>query len=166
PSFADAISVTQWLDLVAYLKSLTGGDEHDHYAGIVHEGVSGPYRVRLVYMAGGMHDHGHGGHEHHATKAAAAGGHLMAFITDRESNEALPYLPVTATVQIAGQAARTIKLTPMMGNRGFHYGADVTLPEQTRAVSLAIGPTTMAVMGPAAERYKKPVSAAFEWKTA
>ena len=88
----------------------------------------------------------------------------MAFITDRESDEPLPYLPVTAMIQGAGKAARTIQLVPMVGGRGFHYGADVSLPADTRKVTLAIGATTMAVMGASAERYKKPTSAVFDWR--
>lgn len=164
PSFADSISVTQLVDLVAYLKSLTGGNEHDRHAGNSREGLAGPYRVRLVYMMSGDHDHAQGGHAHHAMGAGS--GHLMAFITDRESNEPLPYLPVTATIQIAGKPVRTVRLAPMLGGRGFHYGTDVVLPEDTRRITLAIGGTTMAVMGASGERYKMPTTAAFDWEAA
>ncbi len=171
PSFADSVSVTELLDLVAYMKSLTSGGDHDHHhAGSTREALAGPYRVRLVYATGSHqhpHDHhpGHG-HDHHATGTGPGPGHLMAFITDRESDEPLPYLPVTAMIQGAGKAARTIRLQPMVGGRGFHYGADVALPADTRKVTLAIGPTTMAVMGAGAERYKKPTSAVFDWQPA
>ena len=163
PSFADSVSVGELLDLVAYMKSLTDGGNHDHHhAGPRGEAVAGPYRVRLVYAGGGhQHDH-HQGHDHRA--ASKTSGHLMAFITDRESDEPLPYLPVTAMIQGAGKAARTIQLVPMVGGRGFHYGADVSLPADTRKVTLAIGATTMAVMGASAERYKKPTSAVFDWQ--
>ena len=162
PSFADSLSVTQLLDLVAYLKTLTGGGDHDHHhAASAREAMAGPYRIRLVYAAGGHDDHHHG-HDHRATGKAS--GHLMAFIVDRESDEPLPYLPVTAMIQGVGKSARTIQLLPMVGGRGFHYGADIALPADTRKVTLAIGATTMAVMGANAERYKKPTSAVFDWQ--
>src|SRR5438876_1225850 len=90
PSFADSVSVGELLDLVAYMKSLTDGGNHDHHhAGPRGEAVAGPYRVRLVYAGGGhQHDH-HQGHDHRA--ASKTSGHLMAFITDgaaRRSAEA------------------------------------------------------------------------------
>jgi uncharacterized protein involved in high-affinity Fe2+ transport len=88
----------------------------------------------------------------------------MAFITDRESDEPLPYLPVTAMIQGPNKTARTIQLVPMVGGRGFHYGADIALPADTRKVTLAIGATTMAVMGADAARYKRPTSAVFDWQ--
>jgi len=89
----------------------------------------------------------------------------MAFITETETGETIPYLPVTAIVQGPG-IRRTITLRPMVGDGGFHYGADVALPKQTRKVTLAIGPTTMRVTGAAKGRYSKPATAVFDWSAA
>lgn len=160
PSYADSLTLQQWLDLVAYLKGLTEGGEHPEGNGIERVATAGGYRIRLVYADGG--------HESHAGHRAgnATGGHLMAFITEKETGEAIPYLPVTATVQGPGSARRTVTLRPMVGDGGFHYGADVALPKQTRKVTLAIGPTTMRVTGAAKGRYSKPATAVFDWGAA
>src|SRR5262245_63193164 len=45
PSFADSLSVTQLVDLVAFLKSLTAGDHHVHAAAA--EKTAGDYTVSL-----------------------------------------------------------------------------------------------------------------------
>ena len=168
PSFSDSLSVTQWLDLVAYLKSLTSAA--DGYAG--HAGGSeravGDYKIRLVFAgAGGApHDHhapgDHDAHQHHAPTAAnVRTGHLMAFVTDRETSEPVPYLPISATVHVAGQPARTLRLAPMMDRHGFHYGVTVTLPARAHKITLAVGATSMQVTD--GGRFKTPVSTVFEW---
>lgn len=163
PSFADSLSVTQWLDLVAYLKSLTeGGDDPHAGQEIERQQVVGDYRIRLVYVSpGGGHGagHGHGGH----SPAASGRGHLMAFITDRDVDEPVPYLPVNVTVEAAGRAAQRLRLAPMVTERGFHYGADIALPERAQKVTVSIGATTMQVGGPAKGRFKAPVTAGFAW---
>jgi hypothetical protein len=156
PSYADTLTLQQWLDLVAYLKGLTEGGEHPEGQGIERVATAGEYRIRLVYADGG-HE-GHAGH--------AAGGHLMAFITEKETGETIPYLPVTATVQGPGTARRTVTLRPMVGDGGFHYGADVALSKRTQKLTLAIGPTTMRVTGSAKGRYSKPATAVFDWSAA
>lgn len=157
PSFADSLSVAQWVDLVAYLKSLTQGGDAPH-AGheIRREQVAGDYRIRLVYVGGGA---GHGGH-------GAGTGHLMAFALDRASGEPVPYLPVSATVEAAGQAPRTVRLQPTLDDHGFHYGADVTLPHGTRKITLAIGPATLRTAGSAKGRFATALTAPFEWAPA
>lgn len=156
PSYAEILTLQQWLDLVAYLKGLTEGGEHPEGHGVERVATAGDYRIRLVYADGG-----HAGHA-----APHAGGHLMAFITEKETGETIPYLPVTATVQGPGSARRTITLRPMVGDGGFHYGADVALSQQTRKLTLAIGPTTMRVTGAAKGRFAKPATAVFDWSTA
>lgn len=163
PSFGDSLTVSQLVDLVAFLKSQTAGADHDaHGASTVQrEAVAGDYRVRLVYATGGQHAHGPQGAGGARGPARA---HLMVFITDREYDEVVPYLPVTATVQSLGATAMTVRFTPMTGAQGFHYGADVTLPERTQKITLAIGATGMQVMG--SSRYKRPVTIAFDWSTA
>ena len=117
----------------------------------------GEYRIRLVYAQG------HGGHMAH--QGAPAAGHLMAFITERQSGEAVPYLPVTATVLAAGRARRTITLRPMIGDDGFHYGADVVLPKRTTRLTLAVGRTTARVSAAVKGRFSKPTTAVFDWAT-
>lgn len=90
-------------------------------------------------------------------------GQLMAFIADRETNEAVPYLGVTAILHASTRPPRSLGLAPSLGERGFHYGASVTLPARTEKITLAIGPTTMQVLPAAGSRYKSPVSVTFEW---
>lgn len=168
PSFADSLSVTQWLDLVAYLKSLaSAGDGHAGHAN-ASERTVGDYTIRLVFAGAGGAPHDdhasddHHAHEHHAAAAAnVRTGHLMAFVTDRETREPVPYLPIRATLQIAGQPPRTVRLAPMMDRNGFHYGATVTLPARAHKITLAVGATSMQVTD--GRRFKTPVSTVFEW---
>lgn len=166
PSYTDSLSLTQWLDLVAYLKSLTASGAHAAHA--PRETRAGSYRVRLVYAGGhDSHDGGHAGHGGHSGHAGhgtpASRGHLMAFITDGDSDEAVPYLPVTATVVATGRPPLTVRLAPMLGEHGFHYGTDVALPERTQKITLAIGAATVAVTGSDKTRFKRPVKAVFDW---
>lgn len=165
PSFADSLSLAQWLDLVAYLTSLTAGGEAPHHGQEVERSqVAGDYRIRLIYEAGAGAAHGGGHSDGHGASARPTGarGHLMAFIMDREFNEPVPYLPVTATVHTPGHPPRTVKLSPMVSDRGFHYGASLVFPEGPRKIALSIGATTMQVSGGATGRFKKPVTAVFE----
>jgi len=159
PSFADSLSVTQLIDLVAFLKSLTAGDHHVHAAAPAEKTV-GDYTVRLDYRGGD----GHAGHEGHAGHgaAAAAPGHLMVFIADRATGEPVPYLPVSATVSAPGKPARRVTLAPMVGGQGFHYGANVALPDGAHTITLTIGPVTMPVMPSAKGRFVKRVTVVFE----
>lgn len=184
PSYADSLSLTQWLDLVAYLKSLSAPDAEGHAqgdhgrsgaAGMEREQAVGDYRIRLVYQPTGAPstaDHAHHGgsaHDQHAGHHGAgtqSGGHLMAFVIDTVTGQPVPYLPVTATVVAAGAPARTLKLVPTVGGPGFHYGIDVRLPAKTQKIRLSIGRTTMRVMGPAKDRFRKMVTAEFDWTAA
>src|SRR5688572_17666887 len=51
PDYRDAVTFTELVDLVAYLKSL-GGDGHRHEAATSpRERTAGPYRVRVEYQA-------------------------------------------------------------------------------------------------------------------
>jgi len=154
PTYADSLSVTQLVDLVAFLKSLTaGGHAHGPTAT---EKTAGDYTVRLEYRGGG-----HGDHAGHGAPAAAAG-HLMVFVSDRVWGEPVPYLPLTASIRAAGKPARTVKLSPMVGGQGFHYGANVTVPEGPHTITLTIGPATMQVMAAAKGRYARAVTVVFE----
>jgi mono/diheme cytochrome c family protein len=186
PTFADALTVPQLVDLVAYLKSQTTGapaHEHDPAAGGAAEKVIGDYRIRLVYAVpgdehGGHGDSGHGAHQH-GTRPPAGGtptpeakpgaavkppaGHLMAFIASAETGEPVPYLPVRATFFVSGKPPRSVKLAPMLGGDGFHYGADVAIPEGTDTIRLNIGAPAVRAMPAAKGRFAKSTTAVFEW---
>ena len=175
PSYADALSVTQLLDLVAFIKSGDGTAPAHHGDGAAQERVVGPYRVRLEFKpSASKHDgqpHGaaHGGHAHHGEHRsgapAATGGHLMAFIADATSGDAIPYLPVSAAIQVQGAPTRTVKLVPMLGRDGFHYGADASLPLRTSKVVLSIRSPALHVMGPERSRFARTHTVAFDWST-
>lgn len=171
PDYRDAVTFTELVDLVAYLKSL-GGDGHRHEAATSpRERTAGPYRVRVEYQAAGGaggHEHsGHGGgaaggHSHGGAQAARAG-HLMVFVADATTGEAVPYLPVSAVVAAGSAAPRTVRLVPMLGDTGFHYGADVALPEGTTKLTLTLGAAGLKTMGTATGRFGKPVTVSFDW---
>ena len=153
PSYADSLSVTQLVDLVAFLKGLTGGG-HEHGAAPV-EKTTGDYTIRLAYRGGDGDHAGHGA-------PSAAPGHLMVFVSDRATGEPVPYLPVRATIRASGKPAGAVKLSPMVGGQGFHYGANVTLPQGAHTITLTIGPAAMQVMASAKGRFAKPVTVVFE----
>lgn len=162
PDYRDSVTFTELVDLVAYLKSLGGpAHQHHHGAGPTREQTVGPYRVRLEYADPGAasgHTHDHGG-----AAPAKRTGHLMVFVTDAETGEAVPYLPVSAVIAAGKAAPRTVRLAPMLGGAGFHYGADVTLPEGTRKLTLTLGAPGLKTMGAAAARFGKPVTVSFNW---
>jgi uncharacterized protein involved in high-affinity Fe2+ transport len=177
PDYRESTTVAELINLVAYLKSLGGG--HDHPGGMGHgaemaqpshpptpteavEQVVGDYRVRLAYQEAEAADHGHGAH---GTGAAMphAQDHLIVSITDVQTGEPVPYLPVSATIHAGKKPPRTIKLTPMMSDEGFHYGTDATLPKTTSRITLSIGATTMKVRPPVAGRFSKPQKVSFRW---
>lgn len=158
PSFADALSVTQLVDLVAYLKSQAGGG---HHHGASQERTAGPYRVRLVFEP--AKDGGHAGHGHHAPAKPGAAGHLMAFVTDAATGETMPYLPVSAAVHAQGAPARMLKLAPMLSADGFHYGAHATLPVGTQRIVLSIGAPTIPMTGADPAPYARPHTTTFDW---
>jgi mono/diheme cytochrome c family protein len=164
PDFRDSLTLAETIDLVAYIRSLTGGDTraHDH-AGPTAERdrVTGDYRVRLAYAGPGGegqgHDHQHGG------GASAPAAHLMVFVSDATLGEPLPYLPVTATIHAGRAAPRVVRLSPMLGGQGFHYGADVTLPASTTKITVAIGKPSLRLMPAAAARFARGAEVSFEW---
>lgn len=183
PDYRDSVTFTELVDLVAYLKSLGGGahDQH-HGASPAREQTVGPYRVRVEYAdpAAGGHAHGGapaGGHTHGGTTSGQAhqhgsaaqatrtrAGHLMVFVTDAETGQPVPYLPVSAVIAAGKETPpRTVRLRPMLGNAGFHYGADVTLPEGTTKLTLNLGAAGLKTMGQAAARFGKPVTVSFNW---
>ncbi len=162
PDFRDSLTVGELVDLVAYIKSLDGGG-HDHderHGAAAREQAAGPYRVRVEYAGGG---HGHGAGHGHGHAAGKSSGHLMVFVADAVTGEPVPYLPVNAVITTANTAPRTVRLQPMVGARGFHYGADVALAAGTTRVTLNVGASTLATMGAMAGRYARPVTVSFDW---
>lgn len=159
PDYRDSVTFTELVDLVAYLKSLSGG-AHDHQHGAAaREQAAGPYRVRVEYQEPGAGGHAH---DHGAAAPGKRAGHLMVFVADADTGEPVPYLPVSAVIA-AGKAPRTVRLAPMIGGAGFHYGADVTLPEGTTKLTLNLGAAGLKTMGAAAGRFGKPVTVSFDW---
>ena len=146
PSFNDSLTLAEWVDLVAYLKSLTGGDAH-HAHGPEREKVVGEYRIRI--------DYDEPDREHRP-------GYFRAFIQDAETAQPVPYLPVRLRIG-SGRAARTVALSPATDPAGFHYGAAVLVPDETESVTVLVGPTTMRVTPPGNRKYRTPRQAAFEW---
>lgn len=171
PDFRDSLTLAETIDLVAYIRSLTGGDQAHGGAPAERERVVGDYRVRLLYAAtGDGHDHHQhhgspppqGGHQHHGG-AAAKSPHLAVFVRDLMLGEPVPYLPVTATIHAEGAGPRTVRLHPMLGGEGFHYGADVTVPAATTKITVAIGKPALRLMPAAAKRFARGVEVSFEW---
>ena len=159
PDYRDSLTFAELVDLVAYIKSLGGGDHdhHHHEANAPQEQTAGPYKVRVEYR-----EPGDGGHTHGA--AAPTRGHLMVFVADATTGEPVPYLPVTAVIRAQESAARTVRLQPMIGGSGFHYGADVTLPADTTKITLTLGAAAVKTMGAEAARFRKPVTLSFDWE--
>jgi uncharacterized protein involved in high-affinity Fe2+ transport len=173
PDYRDSLTLAETIDLVAYIRSLTGGDHAHHHAATPaeRERVVGAYRVRVTYADGGHapgHDQGQGaGHDAHGHGAhgsgAKGGAHLMVFVSDAVAGEPVPYLPVTATIHADGAAPRALKLAPMLGGKGFHYGADVTLPAKTQKITVSIGTPSVRLMPAAAGRFGKGAEVSFDW---
>ena len=150
PDYRDTFTVAELIDLVAYLKSLTAGGHHAP-AGppAAREQDAGSYRVRLEYHA-------------HGTRT----GHVMVFVTDRQTGEPVPYLPVSVTLHAPQATPRRVPLAPMTGSDGFHYGVDVGVPPATTKVTVSIGRPTMRVMPPVATRFAAPHELSFDWREA
>jgi L-cysteine S-thiosulfotransferase len=177
PDFRDSLTLAEAIDLVAFIRSLTGGHDHGHHgsASAQREQVTGDYRVRVTYAAPGDGGHAHHRHgvEHHGQprphgQPAARGGapgHLMVFVADATRGEPLPYLPITATIHAPKSAPRAVKLGPMVSAQGFHYGADVTLPAGISKIVVAIGKPLPALRLAPAEsaRFGKGAEVSFDW---
>jgi mono/diheme cytochrome c family protein len=172
PSFIDTLSLAQWVDVVAYLKSLTGPSDAPHHKHeIEREQVAGDYRIRLVYVLPTHADGHHAGGQHQTGGQGTAGakpalGRLSVFVTDRAFDEPVPYLPVSAAVQAVRRPTERLRLVPKMDERGFHYAAELTLPPQTQKVTVAIGPTTMQLADSVKGKFTQPVSVVFDWAPA
>ncbi|HEX6211149.1 MAG TPA: c-type cytochrome [Methylomirabilota bacterium] len=172
PDYRDSLTLAEAIDLVAYLRSL-GGHAHGHdrtETPAAREQIVGDYRLRLTYAAPGAgHGHGHhqgqAGHHHGAGGGGSApAGHLMLFVDDTALGEPVPYLPITATIHADKAAPRVLRLVPMLGGKGFHYGADVTLPPTTTKITIALGRPTVRLMPTAAGRFARGAEVSFEWE--
>jgi len=171
PEYLESMTLREWVDLVAYLDGLKDPSHSQAHATHgpqkVGEATAGDYRIAL--RLADSHP-GHGGsqapsaHGHAMPMAgpAATAKHLIAEILDRETGEAVPYLPVEAEIAAAGKTQR-VPLQVMLGGIGLHYGADVTLPSGKIQVSLRVGPSTLHRMASAPDRYQNPVLTTFEW---
>jgi hypothetical protein len=172
PDFRDSLTLAEAIDLVAYLRSLSGAAHHGHRseAPAAREQVVGDYRVRLIYAAPGNglgHEQhqGQGGHQHGAGGGGSAPpGHLMLFVDDAALGEPVPYLPITATIHADKATPRVLRLVPMLGDKGFHYGADVTLPPATTKITVALGRPTVRLMPTAGGRFARGTEVSFEWE--
>jgi hypothetical protein len=166
PDYRDSVTFADVVHLVAYLKSLDAGGHAHQSAPPPRERTAGPYRVRLEYH-GPAASHEHGGHgaggHAHGAPAARPAGHLMVFVADATTAERIPYLPVTAVITAGKDAGRTLRLAPMLGDDGFHYGADVALPPGTSKITVTLGVPTLKTMGGVAGRFGKPVTLGFDW---
>jgi hypothetical protein len=160
PAYPD-MTLAQLVDLVAYLKTLGAPEAgHAHDEGAT-EKVVGGYRVRLAYAAAESHHHdARGG----GMMMMDMPGRLQVFLTEATSGQPIPYTPVTARIATSGKPARTVTLAPSLGDRGFFYGADVTLPDKTTRITLSIGPSTMKLGPGAPEGLKRTQTVSFDWK--
>ena len=159
PSYNDSLTLEQWIDLVAYLKSLTGGrpqHEHDRPGAHDHHGMEmgaerdktvGAYRVHVDYAEPDQAD-----------KA----GWLAVAVTDAQSGQPIPYLPVRARISSA-TATRTVRLLPRLGPKGLEYGAPVRVPDETERLPELIAAPTVPMSAAERERYRAPREVSFEW---
>jgi mono/diheme cytochrome c family protein len=148
PGYADSLSVQQLLDVVSFLRGQTAssaGHEHHMSHDEGRETMAGDYAIRLV------------------STADKKRGHVIVSITDRETGEAVPYLPVTVSLKKEGAKPRVLHLAPMMGAGGFHYGVDATIPDDIERVDVSIGRPAMKLMASARGRFTRPVTASFDW---
>ena len=161
PTYSDSLTLEQWTDLVAYLKSLTGGrrhGEHDmpgmhstHGGHAMHgperDKTVGAYRVRVDYAE---------------PEQESRPGYLAVAVIDAESGQPVPYLPVRARIS-SGTATRTVVLGPRLGPNGVEYGAPVLVPDETERLTVLIGAATVPVSPAERGRYRTPREVSFEW---
>jgi hypothetical protein len=171
PEYQESMTLREWLDLVAYLGGLKDPGHSQAHAAHgpkrVGEATAGDYRIALRLADSGVgHGGSHGasahGHAMPMTGTAATAKHLIAEILDRETGEAVPYLPVEADILAAGKTQR-VPLQVMLGAGGLHYGADVAVAPGKVRVTLHVGPSRLHRMASAPDRYQHPVQAVFEW---
>lgn len=159
PSYNDSLTLEEWVDLVAYLKSLTGGARrhdaaggHDAHAGHEMHGPErdktvGEYRVRLDYAE---------------PEQENRPGYLTVSIADAASGQAIPYLPVSLRIG-SGKALRSVKLAPVLTAAGPRYAASMLVPDETERVTVLVGAATVRVQSDDRGRYRTPRQVSFAW---
>jgi len=171
PSYNDSLTLDQWVNLVAYLKGLTGdGGQPGHDAHGGHAAHGAP-------PGAGTHEL-HGGHDGHGPQREATigeyrvrldyaepdddthPGYLTVSILDAASGQPVPYLPVTARI---GKRGRPITLRPVLGPAGLHYGAAVRVSDQAGSVTVSVGKATARVTAGDGGRYRTAREVSFEW---
>ena len=157
-----AMTLAQLIDLVAYLKSQGGDAGHAHDQ--PREQVAGGYRVRLAFLPAATAGHADHAHHQHGAAATPAKGRIAVFLADAATGQAVPYAPVTARIEGEGRAPRTVTLMPAFGAEGFHYAADVTLPDRTRKVTVSVGPAALKVGAGAPAQITRTQTIVFDWK--
>jgi hypothetical protein len=171
PEYLESMTLREWVDLVAYLSGLKDPGHSQAHAAHgpkkVGEAAAGDYRIALRLAEshpghGGSHGAPAHGHAMPMAASAAAAKHLIAEILDRETGEAVPYLPVEAEITTAGKTQR-VPMQAMLGAVGLHYGTDVAVPPGKVRVTLHVGPSTLHRMASAPDRYRHPARATFEW---
>jgi hypothetical protein len=163
PDYRSSLTVGELIDLVAYVKGLGGAENqpHQHPTSPLRERVVGGLRVRLEYAAATATARASGGRA--TGEATRPVDHLMVFVSEVQSGEFVPYLPVSAIIEATGQPRRAVRLSPTIGAQGLHYGVDLTLPPRTTTITVAIGATTMRVMPGLAGRFSTPRRVSFPW---
>jgi mono/diheme cytochrome c family protein len=158
------MTLAQLANVVAYLGTQRGGEAaHPHDP--ARERTAAGYHIRLVYKQGdATGHHGHAGHAGHTGGTGQPGARLLVFLSDPASNEPIPYMPVTARIEVPGKPSRQVKLSPALGAEGFHYGANVTLPAGTTRVTLTLGPAAMRLDRGAPEGLRRAETVPFDWK--
>lgn len=133
--------------------------------------------VAKMVMLGGkpagtaMHQGGQGGgHGGPAMAGPRMTHHLELLVSDVNTRQFVPYLPVTATVRGDG-GAFAVKLHPMLGMGGLHYGANISLPAKGRyEISFRIDPPEVMAYQEVLDllkekgKYLKPAHASFSWE--
>jgi hypothetical protein len=170
PDYRDSLTLAETIDLVAFIRSLTGGGGHDHAhhhadTPAEREQVVGHYRVRVTYTArGDEHAHHAPGQPHQ--HGGGANARLLVFVTDATRGEPIPYLPISATMHGGKAVARPVRLTPVLSERGFHYAADVTLPAPLTKITVTIGRplSPLRLLPSESARFAKGAEVTFEWR--
>lgn len=161
PSYNDSLTLEQWMNLVAYLKSLTGGRPGGHTMhgmegmhdmpgmamGPDRDRTVGEYRVRLDYAE---------------PEEENRPGYLAVAVADARTGQPMPYLPVRVRIG-SGKTARSLALRPVITADGPRYGAAVLVPDDTDTVTVLIGAATVPVKSEERGRYRTPRQVSFEW---
>ena len=139
PDFRDSLTLAETIDLVAFIRSLGGGDHAHHGARTARPRADGRQLPRCGWRStppgqGGDHaQHDHARGQAHARRPGTSSSR------HRSGHRRAGALPADQRHDSRRQRRpRTVNLVPMMGGQGFHYGADVTLAAATTKITVAI----------------------------